>query len=179
MAKGFNSAAAGGGVAIKSLQRGASGFGNNGALVNDIVISAVDLTKAIVVSKGNTWSGIGDKNLQDNAVTMKLTSPTNLRITRQQNDASFTVSYEIVEFEGAIIQTGDEAISGTSGSLVRNVTIDAVDLEKTQVFFTFNTSTTDHWFWARITLTSITNIQIVVTHFNNSTTNVTWYIVEI
>lgn len=126
----------GGGSNIKSMQRGFGQIAAN-VVINNIPISAVDLTKAVVMIWQSAPTNLGPAYT---LVRAKLTSETNLEISREltSTTASGSFNWQVVEFNNAkSLQKGDYQFTGNG-----TVTISAVDLNKTLLFVSA-TSTSD------------------------------------
>lgn len=82
---------AGGGSPIKSIQRGR---GNSSFALIDVTISAVVLAKSFIRTSFTT-----DDNNFLSSTTSRLTSTTNLELSRSTTGGSFTVDWEVIEYE--------------------------------------------------------------------------------
>jgi hypothetical protein len=123
----------GGGSIIKSIQRGEA-FVTNVDL--DIALSAIVLANSYVRMTGTQSDGIGDD--ADNVSPMlKITSTTNLNISRSATTGGIYVTWEVIEFE----EDGFESIEVIDYILPKatinpNIAISAVDMNKSMVFAT-------------------------------------------
>ena len=90
-----------GGGAIKSVQRGYQVM-NPADTTKDITISSVDTTKAYV--KITFYSFIGAQ-LQDCTVNAKITSSTNIRLTKETSVNTVACTWEVKEFNPSIVKS--------------------------------------------------------------------------
>lgn len=162
-----------GGSNVKSIQRGEYSVQTNDTTIN-ISISEVDLDCAIARFMGVT-NGYGspDKDL----FTAKLTSPTNLRLTRGGSGYTATVAWEIVEFNNVkSVQRGSITASSTL-----NISIGAVDIAKSLVIFdAYTTGTSASLFGEstrQVVLTSSTNLRIL-SHITSTLSTLEWKVIE-
>ena len=113
----------GGGVKIKSIQRGTITIGSSG-LTATATVNAVDLSKAVLFHNGAT-SGYSSTC---NPPIIELTDATTITATRGSASSTGKVNYTLVEFEGLEkITMGTFAFDNSPSTL----TIDEVDLDKT------------------------------------------------
>lgn len=108
------------GAKIKSVQRvGVTGSNTPNGAVN-VTISAVDMTKTIVIPFFGPTSG----NTADSAIGFQLTSPTQVTVYGGLNTHARYLL--VIEFEGAVsVQRGSTSISGSSNTV--NVTVSSVN----------------------------------------------------
>lgn len=128
---GFFGPKGGGGSGIKPIQSGTYAFGSNGTA--NITITAVDQarTRVYISVSGGASDKAGDQRIR-----ARLTSPTNLELYRALS-GSFTateVTWWVWELEsGCDVQT---AIVSISGAATADITINAVDLSRAEIFVT-------------------------------------------
>lgn len=119
---------------IKSIQSGIGTIANASTVAN-VSISAVDLTKSIVIvsSYGPTASTLSGSL----AVRGKLTSSTNLQVTRNNSSNNITFSWTVIEFNNVkSLQTGQKVLAATSGT----VTISSITPTRAVLFFSASTA---------------------------------------
>lgn len=117
---------------IKSVQSGI--FSTGGSYSGNVTITAVDPTNSLVLNNGHRHDsayGVG----ADGGV-LKITSSTNVSITKITYTATDLVTFIVVEFMPGVIKSiqRGHVHFGSSTSAV-NLTITAVDLSKTGLFF--------------------------------------------
>lgn len=122
----------GGGSNIKSIQRGTVTMN---AVTKDITISAVDLSKSIVQLTVKSAGSAGA-----DCITGELTSATNLKLASgTTGSGNSVVEWTVIEFNNVkSLQSGTTTQTTTTPV---TVTISSVDLTKSILFFTFNTTT--------------------------------------
>ena len=79
---------------IKSIQRGVANFPNSGSAVLDITISAVDVSKSVLMHLG-TAAGNDDVRL---LVKMSLENSTTIRVQAGSNTAISSTNWQLVEY---------------------------------------------------------------------------------
>ncbi len=143
----------GGGAAIKSVQRGTASPAN-GDSRKDITISAVDPNKAIATISWRTSS-------DDTSNTWRawVYDATTLRIDREGSSGAATIEWEVIEFDGANVQT---ILPSLWATLPVNTTITEVNMDKTFLLTEYQFySLLSHpgTFMATARLTSSTNVE--------------------
>jgi hypothetical protein len=163
----------GGGSNIKSSQRGELTLGAL-TTTTDVTISTVDLTKSIVKISVQSPNNV---NLNQWTCYATLTSPTNLQfVIPTASGTTGLVSWEVIEFNNVkSLQSGLTSMT----SLTMNVTISAVNLNKSILFFSNNSNATliaTHYFTLEGLLTASTNIKFSTLFANVITAK--WYVIE-
>lgn len=133
----FLASNSGGGVTIKTLQRGTSVIGINQDLIN-VTISSVDKTKAIIRFGFFTNTNVASKAF----VLSEFSNNTTLLFSRNTADSSATVTiyWEVIEFGNVkSVQKGSTSSSSSSGA---TVTISEVNISNSLIFYSFNTTST-------------------------------------
>jgi len=158
----------GGGSNIKSIQKGTLTLI---AVDTNITISAIDLTKAIVVVRMYMTSN--SKSSQC-SVSGDLTTSTNLLLNVPEA-YSQEVEWEVIEFNNVkSLQRGVVSIDTT----LTNTTISSVDVNKTMVIYSFTSNDTNNIPLAILVssyLTTLTNLQSVI---GSSTGTLKYQIIE-
>ena len=117
-----------GGAVVKSVQRGEFLMDNN--LVEDIIISEVDLNSSIV--KITTAYPILVSGNDEIVAMAELLNSTTLRLERGTVDGALYVSWEVVEFNNVkSLQKGTELLRNNDNE---SIVISSVDLNKSIVF---------------------------------------------
>lgn len=117
----------GGGSAVKSVQRGTLAIGTTGTSFN-IPLSTIDPNKSIVILNF-TRKNISSSQFQASTVIPSSLSTNQLTIVRggsptsDPNFDTMTASWEIIEYEDALVQRGVTVASGLS----QNITISSVN----------------------------------------------------
>lgn len=164
----------GGGKAIKSVQRGILEVTGNMNSPQIVQIDNVDASKSIVMisQTGTGWEA------NHTMVLARLISNYELELKKHAGFNVATVSWTVIEFEDATVQSGifEESFFSTI-----DVPLNPVDLDKALVFFSFLTdSTDDHISVALLAggLTSNSNLRFIAEP-TRGTTIVQWYVVEL
>lgn len=117
---------------IKSVQSGI--FSTGGASSGNVTINAVDPSNSLVLHNGHrTDTGYG---LGADGGVLKITSSTNVSITKITYTTTDLVTFIVVEFMPGIIksiQRGHVQFGASTSAI--NLTVTAVDLNKTGLFF--------------------------------------------
>lgn len=155
---------------IKSIQRGTATM--NSTTVN-VAISAVDLTKAVVIVNFASLNA----NITDSEVSIKatLTSSTNLQLSNiVATYGIIVVSWTVIEFNNVkSLQSGSYTSTSTSDS----ITISSVNMAKSQLFYssTSNNGNPSQYILLNCYLSNATTITI--SHYA-ATRVISWYLVE-
>lgn len=162
----------GGGSSIQSIQ---SGTAILTAQTLDVAITAVDLTKSVLIMSIKTTTA-GNTRESSLLIRGKLTSATNINFAM---DAAFveqiTVKWQVVTFNNVkSLQRGDLALSLTN----QNVTISAVDPLKTLLFFNYNSTTATSFVSGNLVAGSIANATTLNFLQSGSTKNLHWQVIE-
>ena len=102
------------------------------ALNHDIPISAVDTSKSFPLVSARVP---GDTYSSNDFFQAKLTSSTNLRLSQGLAAGGGTVEWQVVEFTGANVQSGD--VSFTTAQTSRTATVNAVDTTKSWLIYSY------------------------------------------
>ena len=156
----------GGGSNVKRIQRGENTLT---LTTTDIAISAVDLTKSVVMVSLFSPSTSPANSL----VGAEITSPTNLRLNLNTAGASPKVSWQVIEYNNVKSkQSGTTAIPSTN----TNQSISAVNLSKSILIVSFrSTSTATSGHNNNAELTTSTNINFEI---NDATPTGYWQVIE-
>lgn len=158
----------GGGSNIKSIQRGTTLLN---ATTTNVSISAVDLTKSVVILSVES-GGSGASFILAKGV---LTTSTNLEL---DIDASgyCTVYWQVIEFINIkSLQSGNKITALASDS----ITISPVNLTRSVVFHSYKTSEVDTsltFGHVGLALTTATNISVI--QYGAKNKDIQWYVVE-
>lgn len=166
--RGFN--AGGGGAVIKSIQRGRfSGSGN-------LTISAVDLDNSIVIAYMEPNS-LPDAD--DFFAKVRLTAPTTLNFSRVGNLGAMAVSWQVIEFDSAVVESVQSGETAVTGSIETPVVISAIDPLKSFLVMTFETADNSGNKQASFANAFIFDATTIKVHSRLSPTKtVGWYVVE-
>lgn len=147
------------------------------AATKNVTITAVDLAKSFPLI---SFSIVGAKyNLDDN-VKAKLTSTTNLELNGDNTFGVGTVEWQVIEFDGSSVQTGDVSFSTTDIS--KTATITGVNLTKSLLIFSqknpsvANLNVASHVLRGRIT--STTQLTFDRDEAGSLSIELTWFVVE-
>jgi hypothetical protein len=147
----------GGGLKIKSIQRGTIALAGVGS--NTATITAVDVNNAVLRLIGQSQSG-GNSG---DSCRIALTNSTTITATRSDGTATTTVSWEVVEFIPGAIKSIQRGTIDTSSVNPNTATITSVDTTHAWVDH-LGYSCTDtasgspaNW-WTRLTLTNGTTV---------------------
>lgn len=147
----------GGGVRIKSIQRGTLVLA--GVTTNTATITAVDPTNTMLRFLGQTQGG-GNSGC---SARIALTNGTTITGTRADATSTTTVSFEVIEFFPGVIKSIQRGTIDTSSVNPNTATITAVDTTRAMVDH-LGYSCTDtasgspaNW-WTRLTLTNGTTV---------------------
>lgn len=114
----------GGGVKIKSVQRGVVYWGSSDTM-KTVDIAPVDLTKSVIIAPVIVPGGVDN----DSLLLSHFVSESQIRFRKQSQAYSFQQPWQVVEFEGDVtVQTIYAVPTGTTSA---TFTISAVDMEKT------------------------------------------------
>lgn len=135
----FLASSSGGGVTIKTLQRGTTVIGVNQDIVN-VTITSVDATKAIIRFGFYTNTNVASKAF----VTGVFSNNTTLLFARNVSDASATVTiyWEVIEF-GNVKSVQKGSTSSAVSSSGTNVTISEVNTSNSLIFYSFTAASND------------------------------------
>ena len=107
-----------------------------GATTNETLDNAVDLDKTFVLVNCKVIADDSKLEPDKASIRAKLTSTTNLQITKSSATPDLSVSYEVVEFtDNEVVQRGDSTMGTTT--TVDNIDITAVDLTKAVAFVSY------------------------------------------
>lgn len=163
------------------VQRGSSAWAvsNN---TEDITINSVNLTESFVIVYGRCADEANTKNLAG-FFSGNFTNGTTLHLERGNAGlCAATVSWQVVEWSGAKVQSGTDSIPDNSDSITS--TISSVDLEKSFLIFSTASIGTDAGMDSNLILGNIaSSTQLSFTHepgstYASSERIITWYVVE-
>lgn len=119
-----------------TVQSGETTFANSTTL--DVTVSAVTASKAFLVFTNSYDATQNDPNGRANPFSGRFTSTTNIRFEKQMADPTKvpTVSWYVVEWTGATVQSGGVAIG--SGSSSNTATISSVTAASTFVLHSYH-----------------------------------------
>lgn len=87
-----------------TVQRGSTSL-SAGTSISNVTISSISTSKTFVIAY--TRSSVGGNNADGNRTTMaRLTSSTNLELTRNQTTAAATVEWQVIQFDGSNVRSG-------------------------------------------------------------------------
>jgi hypothetical protein len=168
------------GAKVKSIQRGTWAFSAT-QLSSTVNITAVDLTKSIIMINGTSTNGYPSNSPGLAMVSGGFNSATQLAFTRGiHNNIPVNFVWTVVEYESGVkIQSGTIAASALA---TINTTINTIVLNKTMLFFSYLTeqgsSNTEYLFFIG-TFTSTTNLRFERNLGDTySKATITYYIVE-
>ena len=168
----------GGGSNIKSIQ---SGRLLMTATSHNIAIASVDLSKSIViVNFSSSEASVSDA--QYLFTKGKLTSATNLNLTRYFADTNTTVYWQVIEFNNVkSLQTGELTLPFNTGSLDNLINVNNYTPNKAAVFISYtqnvNGSNLAGLFGVYVEKYSATQINIARKHLYFTGT-VYWQLIE-
>lgn len=155
-------------VSVKSIQQGTGTIA--GTLTTNVTISAVDITKSIVI--------IYDRGVDAGAtpaqykVTAQLTTPTNILLTRTSTTNPGSFSWLVIEFFNVkSLQTGTRTLTAPG-----TTTISAVNTAKAFVIFSMNVATT--FVPIDATLTNSTTISFGYPTSTSASVTAAWQVIE-
>jgi len=126
----------GGGARVKKVQRGTTDLSGTSV---DITISAVELTRTIVLIQ---WTTGAFSKAASFHVGAALTASTTLRLQRYSSGTTCTVTWEVIEFaEGVTVQHLSTSPSGDTAT----VTISPVDIDRSFVICTYRQTENDYF----------------------------------
>ena len=170
----LNSSIFGGGASvIRNIQRGEVEVT---ALTHNVTISATSTSDYVArVSLKRTTSTNGAKA---HMVRAHLTTSTNLRLTREDDDGSVFVSWEVIEFQS--VKSVQSGLTTVAASEVTNVTINSVNMAKSLVFVSYShsnltTAGENRAMTLKHRLTSSTNLELDI---DLNTASPQWFVVE-
>jgi hypothetical protein len=170
-----------------TVQRGSSSFSNStSAVTNNVTITSVDRNKAVPII--SMRAGYVHYSAQD-YVKAKLTSSTNLELYRAATAIGYvtytvTVEWQVIEFDDAIVSTGDVAISTAETS--DTGTIDCPDTSKCWLLYSYDSTDGTSADIAQRAIRGYISSSTTAT-FDRATTgvtatksahNITWYLVK-
>ena len=88
----------------------------------DVTITAVDTSKTFALAYATSTSSTSVSNDEQRLLKAELTSSTNLRFTRNESGSDLHVVWQVVELDGAQVQSGTVSIA--NGSLQTTCQID-------------------------------------------------------
>lgn len=163
------------------VQRGQETLAASTASVN-VTLNAVDTSESFVIVYGRC----ADTTTADTHAAFfaaDITNSTNLELTRgNEAKCEATVSWQVVEWDDADVQSGETMILDNTDSI--NVNIDPVDLTKTFLVVTSASTGTDPGQDSNLIQGSFVNSSgLLFTHepgstYGNSNRTVNWYVVE-
>ncbi|MBW2984271.1 hypothetical protein KY361_04100 [Candidatus Woesearchaeota archaeon] len=149
----------------------------------NIAINEVDLNNAFVIVYGRCNSRYGEDS-NAGFFSAKLTNSTNLLLRRgNDGECAATVSYQVVEWDGAKVQSGTSTILDNSDSAAAS--INAVELSETFLIFGTASNGTEPGMDSNLIQGNITSqTTLYFTHkpgttYPDSERLIDWYVVEI
>lgn len=169
MGNAFLYGQSGGGIKIKSIQRGT---GNPVGVAANITISPVDVSKSIVIVTMHTSnaSAAGTHIFMQG----RLTSSTNLDIRSAAYLATYTVYYEWQVIEFANVKSIQSGIVAVGADAYATPTINSINTAKSALFFSYYSSAATSSGFTKGNITSSTTIQFL----SKGGSNVSWFVVE-
>lgn len=164
------------GATIVSLQRGLATIGPG--LTTNVTVTAVTLSRAwVLISTRYAPSNYPGPTM----VRARLTSTTNLELSRGYDSGSIQVEWIVIEMDGATVQQAEAQITTGYGG---DITITAVaDVAKTFLVVTAknNQASASAWDYAFVKayLTSTTNVRWDRGNNGTATTDVCIFVVEL
>jgi len=168
-----------------SVQRNVDAL--TGATLNKTITAVTNINKTVVNVAAKT--SVADALMEPNlgSFSAKLTTTTNLEVTRIGTTLNMNMGWEVIEFTGGeIIAEGDEAFTTTE--TVRNVPLSpTVDLTKAVVFCSnymtggkSSYAVTDNYGTARVfaEITASNNLRLTRGLTGSSTLSVHWFIIQ-
>lgn len=156
---------------IKSIQRGVASV--NSTAIN-IPLTSVDVTKSIVIIQVNSN---GENNTQFVAISAKLTTATNLLLSRNATSGTALVSWQVIEFNNVKSkQTGTKITNLSSDT----ATITSVSTAKSILISTYITAVNVASISACFNNTVLTNSTTITFNTYNitNTTTYEWQVIE-
>ena len=159
-----------------SVQRNLQAFAAGDTLIN-VPITAVDTSKTFVLVTSRGYAG--DSVDEQFTIRARLTSTTNLELSRNESGTAVGVAWQVIQMDGASVQSNLATIN--AGFLTATATISAVDTTRT--FLVFNTRANaatngaEAQYLVRGTITDTTTL----TFTRNSSTNtvdISWFAVS-
>lgn len=117
-----------------SVQRGSSNLITTANTGNVTLSTAVDLSKSFVIAYART-STTGTTNDEQRLIKAKLTSPTNLQFTRSESGAALDIEWQVVQLDGAQVQSGTAIIGNGNTSTI--APLGAFDSDSAFLIFNF------------------------------------------
>lgn len=164
-----------GGSNIKSIQTFYVALGT-ATLTYDITLSTVDMDKSVVlIDTYNTAS----EQIKFSSFYAELTSSTNVKVTRYAQPSANTVTVSVTVIEYNNVKSLQRGLKSFDGNPSRNVTISAVNVDKSLIFISKSSATTTAGFiipngYAR--LSSTTNLNY--TEGGTYTRDFAWQVIE-
>lgn len=157
-----------------SVQRGSVAMD---VTTKNVTITGVTTSRSFPIISYESKSGNYDATV---FIKAKITSSTNLEISNQQADANATVEWQVVDFTGASVQTGDIAFANGDSSKTATLS-PSITTSNSWLIYTYNSVTgTKDDNSQKFTRGLITNSTTLT--FDRANTgqsmNLTWYLVE-
>jgi hypothetical protein len=108
----------------------------SGVATVDVAISAVNLAKTFVLISATTASGTDNRD-EEFTPTAQLTSTTNLQLTRSRTGIAFTVAWQVIQIDSAVVQSGAATIAPGTNSITATLS-PPIDINRTFLVFTAN-----------------------------------------
>jgi hypothetical protein len=167
---------------IKSVQRGLISMD---VTTENETITEVDLDKSIIIFTSYT-DGTSDGDAGNQRIKAVFSSSTQITFTRHNNDLDANISWEVIEFDGAVkVQSGIISIEPDPPDSPAHVldTITEVDLSKSFLIVSGllgHASDKTHFMTIRAYLTNSTTVRITVVFAYTPAYewDISWFVVE-
>lgn len=100
-----------------NVQRGSQAFASGDTTQNVTLGTAADTSKSFVIAYARSSSSSSNADEQ-RLVRARLTSSTNLELTRGESGSTLTVEWQVVELDGANVQAGTASITAGNTSTI-------------------------------------------------------------
>jgi len=156
-----------------SVQRGSTAMD---ATIKNVALSAIDPTKSVPIisyrAPGGSYTG-------DDFVKAKITGASNLELAVDTSNVSGVVEWQVIQFNGAQVRTGDISFSTTQGS--RTASIPTVRPEKSWLVYSYTSQAGTTANIGQKLVRGIISNSTTLTFDRNQTgqaINLTWYLIE-
>jgi len=163
-----------------TVQRGKELVADQDSEVN-IEINPINLTEAFVIVYGRCNSSIGVSYHLDGFFSGNLTNSTNLLLRRGQSDCNATVTWQVIEYRGATVQSGETTF--TNNDIILTEDLSQINLSETFLIFNRHSPGPSSGMDTNMFAGNFTNsTQIRFERYTNSTNTlriIDWYVVSI
>ena len=160
-----------------SVQRGSETMDSSTSSLDVTLSSSVDLSRTFVIVSSRMSTSDTDKD-ERRTVMAQLTTSTNLQISRNETGIAIDVEWQVVQMDGAKVQSGTTTLSGTSA------TASLTSVDESTTFLIFNSKASsdvdgvENRFYTRGTITDSTTITFNRETSSTGSVDISWYAIE-